>query len=409
MLPQLMSHNDDIRMLVDKGYEVEIRGGQFLLVHHVPYVNDKKQINYGTLVESLIFATTEKLGKPSQHYLEFIGDPPCNSDGGLLIGRVHGRQVRDLGNDIIVYHRLSAKPHEKQYPDRLYPNYYEKIRTYVEILMVHARQIDPSVTATPNKHHAVDRYKSVFTYPNTNSAKARISGNSKVFENLKIAIIGVGGTGCYLLDLVAKTEVAGIHLFDDDVFQLHNAFRAPGAAKAEDFTEDKEIKKVNYFTDIYSAMHRYIHPHPYRIDQYNISELEQFHFVFICIDDPPTRYFITNYLKEKNVPLIDTGLGVEVSPENQLVGKVRVTTVTEIQNTHLSSRISATKARDDAYNDNIQIAELNALNATLAVLRWKRHIGYYQDLKAEHNSFYFTNTGTLMNEYFKPQTTNEEV
>ena len=45
----------------------------------------------------------------------------------------------------------------------------------------------------------------------------------------KLAIIGLGGTGSYILDLVAKTPVKEIHLFDDDVLLNHNAFRAPGA------------------------------------------------------------------------------------------------------------------------------------------------------------------------------------
>ncbi|MBK8460316.1 MAG: ThiF family adenylyltransferase, partial [Micropruina sp.] len=32
---------------------------------------------------------------------------------------------------------------------------------------------------------------------------------------------------------------------------------------------------------------------------------------------------------------------------------------------------------EDDYSSNIQVAELNALNAALAVIRWKRHLGFY--------------------------------
>ena len=31
------------------------------------------------------------------------------------------------------------------------------------------------------------------------------------------------------------------------------------------------------------------------------------------------------------------------------------------------------------YRSNIQVADLNALNATLAVIRWKQYFGFYQD------------------------------
>ena len=71
--------------------------------------------------------------------------------------------------------------------------------------------------------------KNNFQYPNTNSARAKITDLDEKYKGLKIAIIGLGGTGSYVLDLIAKTPVAEIHIFDKDVFQLHNAFRAPGA------------------------------------------------------------------------------------------------------------------------------------------------------------------------------------
>jgi len=46
----------------------------------------------------------------------------------------------------------------------------------------------------------------------------------------QVAIVGVGGTGSYILDFLAKTRVREIHLFDGDYFFSHNAFRTPGAA-----------------------------------------------------------------------------------------------------------------------------------------------------------------------------------
>jgi hypothetical protein len=40
---------------------------------------------------------------------------------------------------------------------------------------------------------------------------------------------------------------------------------------------------------------------------------------------------------------------------------------------------------DDPYTENIQIAELNALNATLAVLWWKKLMGVYHDRGLPHH------------------------
>lgn len=54
--------------------------------------------------------------------------------------------------------------------------------------------------------------------------RANINFINDKFKGMRIGIIGLGGTGSYL-DLVAKTPVDEILLFDDDEFLLHNAFR----------------------------------------------------------------------------------------------------------------------------------------------------------------------------------------
>jgi tRNA A37 threonylcarbamoyladenosine dehydratase len=60
----------------------------------------------------------------------------------------------------------------------------------------------------------------------------------------KVAIVGLSGTGVYVLDLVAKTPVQEIHLFDGDLFHSHNAFRSPGAASLDELRQAP--KKVTY-------------------------------------------------------------------------------------------------------------------------------------------------------------------
>jgi hypothetical protein len=52
----------------------------------------------------------------------------------------------------------------------------------------------------------------------------RLMALNNVFRCHRIAIVGVGGSGSYILDQVAKTWVDRIDLFDGDVFENHNAF-----------------------------------------------------------------------------------------------------------------------------------------------------------------------------------------
>jgi hypothetical protein len=50
------------------------------------------------------------------------------------------------------------------------------------------------------------------------------------------------------------------------------------------------------------------------------------------------------------------------------------------------------------YSQNIQIADINALNAALAVIKWKKLRGFYTDLGHEHNTTYGIDTNTITND-----------
>jgi len=53
---------------------------------------------------------------------------------------------------------------------------------------------------------------------------------------------------------------------------------------------------------------------------------------------------------------------------------------------------------DGIYTQNIQIVELNALNAAFAVIKWKKIAGIYEDVDREHHSTYPTNFHLLTSE-----------
>jgi hypothetical protein len=92
-------------------------------------------------------------------------------------------------------------------------------------------------------------------------------------------------------------------------------------------------------------------------------------------------------------------MGIELT-ENALGGNVRVTTSTAQKRDHPRSRVSFEDVPgDDDYNRNIQIADLNALNAALAVIKWKKLFGFYRDLKHEHHSQFSIDTNLLLNEH----------
>lgn len=62
-------------------------------------------------------------------------------------------------------------------------------------------------------------------------------------------------------------------------------------------------------------------------------------------------------------------------------------------------RIPMSKADErNEYDRNIRTAELNAFNAALAVIKWKKLCGFYIDLEKEHHSTYTIDANEMTNE-----------
>jgi hypothetical protein len=109
---------------------------------------------------------------------------------------------------------------------------------------------------------------------------------------------------------------------------------------------------------------------------------------------------IVEKLEALNIPFVDVGMGVYVK-DGRLGGHIRTTASTPHMRKHIreKKRIDFVTADDvNEYDTNIQIAELNALNAALAVIRWKKLWGFYADQEGEHNSLYVIGGNDLINE-----------
>src|ERR1700722_2824632 len=382
MSQKLISLNPDLKKLRDEGYEIEIKKGH-LLVHHVPYVTSGRAVAFGVLVTPLGDLAGDKTTRPADHVIYFIGEHPCDKDGNLLQAIQHVSGKRLLAEDIEIDYSFSNKPANG------YSDYYDKVDTYARIISAEARAIDPRVTAkTRGVITTEDDPTVVFNYLDTNSSRSQIEAISARLQNLKIGIIGLGGTGSYVLDFVAKTPVGEIHLFDEDTFLSHNAFRAPGAASIE--TLRAEPKKVAYLRGIYSKMHKFVVPHEYHVLASNLAELAQLSFVFIGMDHGTTKRVIIEALVRADIPFVDAGIGIE-DVDGLLTGSARVTAVSAKKRDHVETRISFSNPEENIYDKNVQIAEINALNAALAVIKWKKLFGVYHDLEKEHHFTYEIN------------------
>lgn len=390
MSQSLISRSPDLLHLQDEGYDLQIHSGH-LLVEQIPYVNAHREIRYGILVAPLTLVG-DRTTTPSDHVVHFAGDAPCDREGRRLERMINSSQDKDLGDGLVVNHLFSCKP-----PGG-YPDFHAKMTTYIRMISAPALSLDPTLTVTPFPVVAAAEEDSPFAYVDTASSRAGITALTEKFRGSRIAIVGAGGTGSYVLDLVAKTPVAEIHLFDKDIFLQHNAFRCPGAASIDEL--QSRPSKVDFLAGKYIQLHRRVIPHNYAISLDTAHEMQAMDFVFIAMDDSDAKRDIVTALEDYEIPFIDTGMGLHLD-DGVVAGILRVTTSTPGRRNHVHARnripFAATDVHDE-YAQNIQVVDLNALNAALAVIAWKKHIGFYRDLEREHFTTYTLDGNHLLNE-----------
>ncbi len=387
MSHQLIERSSDLKKLQEDGFHVEVRSGH-LVIRGVPYLNSTGQLGLGVLSAKLVLAGD--VTSTPNHVAYFTGEYPCNQHGVPI------EQIRHASNREVIDDTLSADHSFSNQPQGGFKDYHEMMTTYITIISGPAELVHPTTTARTFPVLAPAE-ESVFKYQDTATSRAGIGAVNKKIEPQKIAIVGVGGTGSYILDLVAKTPVREIHLFDGDVFLQHNGFRSPGAPSREQL--EVIPSKCSYFENIYSNMRTGIVSHEYFVDDTNVEELKGMDFVFLSMDGGEAKRTIVEKLEEFDIPFADTGMGIQLV-DDTLYGILRVTTSTTDMREHVKNgRVSFSDADDNnEYARNIQIAELNALNATLAVIKWKKLFGFYQDYDREHHSTYTIDGNHLLNE-----------
>jgi hypothetical protein len=387
MSQQPISLSTDLQQLRQEGYDITIETGH-LLLRDVPYVTASRAIKRGTLVSTLHLAGDITL-PPETHVTYFIGEYPCDANGAPLT-RIMAGGGQTLAAGLSVHHTFSSKPASGGYA-----NYHEKMTTYVRILEHEAHEIDANVTAKTFALVLASE-ESVFEYEDTASSRAKITALTDKLRSHMVAIVGLGGTGSYILDFIAKTPVRGIHLYDGDRFGQHNAFRSPGAPSIDDLRQIQN--KATYYRMAYARMRKHIIDHPYHLAATNVAELRQVSFVFLCIDRATARKLIIEHLDAFGVPFIDVGMGIPRSAD-ALTGILRVTTSTPSKRSHVQALVPLADVDvENEYDTNIQIADLNALNAALAVIKWKKLCGFYEDTRHEHHATYTVRANMLINE-----------
>ena len=370
MSQKLVSHNDDLRRLVDRGYAVAFDSNH-LVVRDIPYLDNEKQLQVGTIVAKLAFIDQEHITQ-TDHQVFFSGSVPYGLDR-KPIPNLGGGPTRlalsQASDDVVVERSFSNKPKSTG----KFSDFFDKIESYVAIISGPAMDL---YGANPYTFRVVEDIPSdsVFKFHDTLTTLAGITDLASKLKDDVIAVIGLGGTGAYVLDFIVKTPVREVRAFDRDLFCVHNAFRSPGQLGENELGQTK----AQVYGDRYENFRTGLKASPTFLDASSTDDLEGVTFAFVCVDKGESRAGIFDLLISRGVPFIDVGIGLN-RKRGPLNGMLRTTyySAEHAEIVRDKGLVPLVDTPDDQYRTNIQISELNALNACLAVIRFKQIRGFY--------------------------------
>lgn len=397
MSSSLIGRSADLSALSAAGYSLEIRGA-YLVVRQIPYLDANGGIRTADIVTALnlVGGTADnRTSPPTDHTVWWTGQTPHTSSGDTM----HSQLVcekwepgRDLGEGITVTERWSRKLRDNGRP-RSYIDFREKIETYVTEVADYAEAMRPgTLEACKHGHRPRIQSDSRFHYTDTSTYRNGTRGIESKIEDEIVAVIGVGGSGSYLVDLLAKTNIKEVHLFDDDTMDTHSAFRVAGAARVEELGCNKS--KVEWHQERYNVVRREgFFIHRIRVHDDSLELLETCTTVFIAVDDLKVRRRLQNAISRKGILHLSVGIGLDIegAHNNQLGGNVKIEI--NYRGPHNVDGLPPNRGENDVYRSNIQTAELNMLGAALAITEWKAKREIYRSERGlDVDSIIFSST-----------------
>lgn len=363
---RLLAYADRFGGRLDEGAsEVSLRG--------IECIVSGRRVGRCDIVVSVDEDTRQLLGVPTQ--APHAAEIRLHGEHDGLVYDQHGARIENmLKTDGKTTCCLSIKLGGQTSP-RDYEDAYHCLGHYAKVIVgaVHAMRNGERLHA---EGASPDASLSAFeSRTGLQTMQERVRGSS-------IAILGLGGTGSYILDLMIKTPVAHIHIFDDDALQEWNTYRSPGAPSKQDLETMRVegMSKVHYYHGKYSAFKAdVVVPHRTRAGAQQVAQFCDWgvSFAFVAIDprDEKRQDEVYLALDEANIPFVDAGMNVRLA-NDRLSASLQVFSSYRLpkgawRQAIPNARLCDEERRENPYR-NSQIAELNALNAALAVIEWRK-------------------------------------
>ena len=201
----------------------------------------------------------------------------------------------------------------------------------------------------------------------------------------RVAIVGLGGVGVWIADLMCKTDVSEIHAWDDDIIEEKNIIRMPGAVNPNDWLSQP---KARWFENTYGQIHGKVIGHKQRITGENAKEMSQnITFGFIAVDNDNGRQLACEAFHESGVPFIDVGMSLQRDEAGIVAGSIRVVTARPYDDSWKLAIPKVDQTGQEIYG-RLELPDFGATAAARAVLAWRKARGQVEPAQAPKCSVY---------------------
>ena len=278
---------------------------------------------------------------------------------GLTHGKLYDRSGEVVQQGVIAHQRpssctLSYKPEEG------YKNAWEALSAYANFLCGHYHGMSAEPTRS-NRPYTFD------LPPQDDEAAMWTSHVSQE----KVAIIGLGGVGSWIADLVVKSDALEVHGWDYDYIESKNILRMPGAVDPRMWINKP---KAEWFKEAYGRVHANVSDHNVKVTSDNVKEvLADTTFAFVAVDLDEDRTMICESLANAGIPFVVAGLSL-TREVGQVSFSARIITAYPQSSTWETLLPHVGQAGQEDYGS-LDIADAYSIVAGWAVQSWRKMRG----------------------------------
>ena len=299
---------------------------------------------------------------------------------GLTNGKVYDRLGSEIGNVVRQGTEdsctISIKRDEGEYQDA-----WEALKTYIQQIYGGFRASDNSGT------HEVER---PYTFPISGEKSRDEVQWLDLVRGEKVAIVGLGGVGAWIADLLTKADVAEVHGWDADSIEDKNIIRMPGAVCPDWIGKPK----AEWLEQTYRQVHRRVFGHSEYVTENNTDELcSNITFGFVTVDNDKSRETVCAAFSESGIPFIDVGISLGRCA-GQVSASIRVTTAWPHDDAWRKAIPKVDDAGQETYGK-LELPDVASVAAGLAVQSWRKVRGQLAQRQASECMVYRAETDTI--------------